>query len=367
METILHKLRLIEHPTYLYSFSVLDMLFLKRTPPIVNIVTTATLIDLAKLFPSLDFPGMDDVDASIRLGETVVYFRSVDSLNELERRRILPLTFLYDIHRKVYVDTSDVYPTLRDGTIQLTPDFRFPFFWEEIGQLGVLLSRYHYTLPENIITLGKPYGRLSPDRQRIALVRTITGTNAANGLSFLEKSGFISEHWPELLSLNSIEHSKEYHPEGNVWEHTLATLSQRKTLDISLSLGLLLHDIGKTESERYEGKQFHRHAQIGSFSAVQFLRRLCFSEDIIEKVRYLVQYHMLPAAIDKLPLYKIEHILESPLFPLLLELFRCDLASSYRKLTKYYNACRAYKKYTKNRNNPFREDMYYKRLLPKSV
>jgi poly(A) polymerase len=43
-----------------------------------------------------------------------------------------------------------------------------------------------------------------------------------------------------------------------------------------------------------------------------------------------------------------------PLFPVLLELYRCDLESSYRGPSAYYKACRIYRSYLKNSNNPYR-------------
>lgn len=351
MESILQELRKISQNIYLYYFSTLDKLFLKQQPPAVFAATTASLIDLAKTFSSLDFPGIDEVDASVRIGESLVYFRCIDSIEELPEQRLLPLSFLYDVHRSIFMDRNGVYHSLRNKTVCLSSRFTYPFSWKEIGEIGVLLARYHYELPRDMVTTGEPANMLPSDDQRLLLTHIVTGKNSAEGLRFLLHSGFIAAHWPELTVLDTVEQSKEYHPEGNVWEHTLHALSQRKSLTLSLALGLLLHDIGKTESYRYEGNQFYRHAQIGSYSAGQFLQRLSFPQEIVENVRYLVQYHMLPAAVEKIPLYKTEHILSSPQFPALLELFRCDLASSSRNLAKYYNACKFYRRFVKNQKN----------------
>ena len=367
VESILRSLQNINQNTYLYSFSALDKLFLKQAPPAVFAATTASLIDLAKIFPTLDFPGMEDIDASFQIGGSTVYFRSLDTLDELPGNRLLPLSFLYDVHRSIFINRNDVYFALRNKQICLSSGFRYPFTWMEIAEIGVLLARYHYEMPRHAATFGEPVSPPPPEKQRILLSHILTGQNSAEGLRLLEQSGFLSRHWPELSGLMKIEQAKEFHPEGNVWEHTLASVSQRKSLDLPLALGLLLHDIGKAGSYQYEGNRFYQHAQIGSHSAVQFLRRLGFPDEIVEDVRYLVQYHMLPAAVEKLPLYKTEHILSSPLFPALLELFRCDLASSSRNLSKYYDACKFYRRFMKNRKNPFRKKGHYQALVPKSV
>lgn len=367
VESILNDLTRIDQKIYLFSYSVLDRMFLKNPPPVLFAATEATLIDLAKTYAKVDFPGMDSFDACLELEGVEVYVKTVDSFEEIPGSRIHQLTFLFDIHRSIFIDRSDAYYSLRNDKIYFDSHFAFPFSWREIGDIAVLTARYHYQLPDEMITVGEPKGSLAVDDQRIILTDILTGKNAHTGLDFLMKSGFIQKYWPELTVLNSVEQSKEYHPEGNVWEHTLAALSQRKTMDLSLALGILLHDIGKTESQRFEGNQFHQHAQIGSYSAVQFLRTLGYPEHIIERVRFLVQYHMLPAAIDKIPPYKTEHVLTSANFPLLLELFRCDMASSSRNLSKYYNACKFYRRFMKNRKNPFKHRIEYSSLLPKSV
>jgi poly(A) polymerase len=64
---------------------------------------------------------------------------------------------------------------------------------------------------------------------------------------------------------------------------------------------------------------------------------------------------MMPAAIDRLPYYKKKEVIEDPLFPLLLELYRCDLSSSFHGLDGYYEACRYYKGFMKNKKNPYRQ------------
>ena len=74
----------------------------------------------------------------------------------------------------------------------------------------------------------------------------------AAGFELLKNCGFIATHWQELAALDEVDHSKEYHPEGNVWKHTMEALRYRKaasgSFDRRLSLGLLLHDSGKPHS-----------------------------------------------------------------------------------------------------------------------
>ena len=83
------------------------------------------------------------------------------------------------------------------------------------------------------------------------------------------------------------------------------------------------------------------------------MRRLGYEESLVAEVCYLIRYHMMPAALARLPLYRTERLMGSPLFPDLLELYRADLVSTFRKPTGYYEACRIYKRFLKNQNNPY--------------
>ena len=99
---------------------------------------------------------------------------------------------------------------------------------------------------------------------------------------------------------------------------------------------------------------FDQHSQIGAEIAYKLLRRLRFADHIVRDVSFLVREHMLPGFIHKLPTYRTERVMGSRLFPVLLELYRCDLSSTYRGPDGYYRACKVYRGYLKNVNNPFR-------------
>ncbi|MCL2270008.1 MAG: HD domain-containing protein, partial [Treponema sp.] len=166
-------------------------------------------------------------------------------------------------------------------------------------------------------------------------------------------------YWPELAALDNVDHSKEFHPEGNVWKHTMETMRYRKTpgqagFDLRLSLGLLLHDVGKPLSEASGRRRFNGHAELGEPLARRFLERLGFEAPLVRDVCYLVRNHMLPAALSRLPLKRTGEIMESFLFPTLLELYRCDESSSFKGLDNYYQNSAAYQSYLKHRRNPYR-------------
>jgi poly(A) polymerase len=167
-------------------------------------------------------------------------------------------------------------------------------------------------------------------------------------------SGFIETYWPELQRMSGVPHHKEYHPEGNGWEHTLETFKYRKGHDPVLSLALLLHDIGKPDAGSTPERAFDGHAELGATIAARFLGRLGFDPSWTREVTFLVRYHMMPAALTQLPIYRSERIMDSDLFPQLLELYRADLSASYWSPESYYQACQVYRTYRKNKANPYR-------------
>jgi poly(A) polymerase len=192
------------------------------------------------------------------------------------------------------------------------------------------------------------------ETQRILLNALLLSSQSGLGFSFLKLSGLLETLWPELAGLDRAGHSKEYHPEGNAWEHTLETFRYRKTEDLILSLGLLLHDSGKPLSASSGSRRFDGHAELGALLAAKFLSRLGYDSRTIDSVFFLVKNHMLPAALPRLPLSRTREILESPLFPVLMELYRCDESSSFKGLDGYYKSSAAYQAYLRNRRNPYR-------------
>jgi poly(A) polymerase len=180
--------------------------------------------------------------------------------------------------------------------------------------------------------------------------------NPGLGMELLKTCGFIKEFWPELATLDNADHTKEFHPEGNAWKHTMETFRYRKpgSYDLCLSLGLLLHDIGKPISMSAGSRRFNGHAELGEVQARRFLERLGFYASLITDVCFLVRNHMLTAALPRLPFFRTEEIMASPLFPILLELYRCDESSSFKGLDGYYESSAAYQAYLRNRRNPYR-------------
>jgi poly(A) polymerase len=345
----------------LESYSALDRYFGVREPGSVHLLTDASLVSLAKIIDDLDYRGLPFEDACVVIDERRYTFRCVDSVEEISPHPFTAQHLIYNVASDSFLDPRGIYRDLRSK--RLVEADKTITTWIAVMEAAKLVSRYHYEIE-------LPFSDLTDDdfdppiaMQRDLLVDILSSRYSEKGLSLLHRTGFIERFWPEIFEITSASHSKEYHPEGDGWEHTLETLRYRKTRNLTLSMALLLHDIGKPVSMKLKDKPFRDHAELGARISASLLRYLGFRSSFIKDVCFLVQYHMVPAALKKLPLYRTEKLMDSRLFPDLLELYRADISATFRGPESYYEACRVYKTYLKMKSNPYTVLKRQKRIL----
>lgn len=162
---------------------------------------------------------------------------------------------------------------------------------------------------------------LSPAAETIAVCRTMShetlpkerifgewskllakGKDISKGLEFLRATGWVS-HYPELAALIGCRQDPKWHPEGDVWRHTLLAMdafAKKRTgiphEDIVVGLAVLCHDFGKPLSSTEEGGHIRScgHDAMGLSPTESFLKRLTNEERILEEVPPLVANHMAP-------------------------------------------------------------------------
>lgn len=351
MEAPVEALRDAGYGVYYTSYSALDRYFRLPSHGPLHLLTEASLVALAQTFDELEYPGLPYEDAAVRTEERRVMFRCRDEdLNP----RPFPFTvqgLLYDPARDVFLDPEGIYLDLRSP--HLRPNYGVSSLYR-LADAAVLVSRYHYEVEPDELKLDDPLPEADPSFQRRLLLSIMAGRRPRKGLELLYYSGFVQSFWPELQKMSGVAHVKDYHPEGDGWEHTLEALQHRKQPDPLLSLALLLHDVGKPAAASTPERAFDGHAELGAETAGRFLRRLGFPQQLVQDVGFLVRFHMMPEALEVLPLYRSEPIMASALFPRLLELYRADLAATYGSPEGYYRACRIYRNYRKHKANPFR-------------
>ncbi len=182
--------------------------------------------------------------------------------------------------------------------------------------------------------------RISRERIREEMTKILTGRGARSGVEMLAESGILKEILPELVALQGVEQPPFYHPEGDVWEHTLRMLfilSESAPTDPRLAWAVVLHDIGKavSRSEDDAGVHFYGHVQTGKEIAAAILERLRFSRSDQETIMALVQEHMKFMHVRDMRPSKIKRFIRKADFDLHLELHRLDCLGSHGMLDNY--------------------------------
>lgn len=177
---------------------------------------------------------------------------------------------------------------------------------------------------------------VSAERVRDELARILTEGGARRGFELLDESGLLVVILPEVASMKGVEQPPEYHPEGDVWVHTLMLLEGMHHPSLTLALGALLHDAGKPNTFRVaERIRFDGHVEEGVRLTHQILTRLRFSNEEIETVEALVANHMKFKDLPNMRQSTLKRFLRMPDFLDHLELHRLDVMASNKRLDSY--------------------------------
>ncbi len=178
--------------------------------------------------------------------------------------------------------------------------------------------------------------RVSPERIRDELVRILTEGGARRGFELLDASGLLGDILPEVAAMKGVAQPPEFHPEGDVWTHTLIMLEGLQSPSPALALGVLLHDVGKPGTFRVADRiRFDGHVELGERIAREILNRLRFSNADVDQVIALIANHMRFSHVHQMRESTLKRMLRLPAFEEHLELHRLDCSSSHGHLDNY--------------------------------
>ena len=136
---------------------------------------------------------------------------------------------------------------------------------------------------------------MSKERVRDELTKMLTEGQARRAFELLEETGLLKEVLPEIARMRGVEQPAEFHPEGDVWVHTLGLLGQLEAgCSMTLAWGALLHDVGKppTFCRAPDRIRFDGHVVVGVAMAAEICRRFRFSNEETRQIVALVENHM---------------------------------------------------------------------------
>jgi poly(A) polymerase len=136
---------------------------------------------------------------------------------------------------------------------------------------------------------------VSRERVRDELTKMLTEGRARRAFELLDETGLLVEVLPEIARMKGVDQPPQFHPEGDVWKHTLGLLDQLEPgCPLTLAWGALLHDVGKPPTFRRapDRIRFDGHVEVGVAMAGEICRRSRFSNDETQQILALVENHM---------------------------------------------------------------------------
>ncbi len=200
-------------------------------------------------------------------------------------------------------------------------------------------ARFGFELEERtaaaIRGLADKIAAVSRERVRDELTRMLTEGHARRAFELLDETGLLAEVLPEIARMKGVEQPPQYHPEGDVWVHTLGLLAQlEEGCSMTLAWGALLHDVGKPPTFRRapDRIRFDGHVEVGVAMAAEICGRFRFSNEEARQTLALVENHMRFADADRMKASTLKRFFRLEGFDEHLALHRMDCLAASRNL-----------------------------------
>jgi poly(A) polymerase len=357
---IVARLRAAGHQAYLVGGCVRDIL-LGGEPGDYDVATDARPERVLELFPRAQFVGAHFGVALVREDGAeveVATFRSDHSY--LDGRHPVAVEFESDPRQDVLRRDFTVNALLLDPASGEVLDFaggRADLALRQIRAVGDparrfaedhlrmlravrFAARLGFTIEEKtfeaIRELHSRIRAISAERVRDELVRILTEGAARRGFELLDATGLLGDILPEVAAMKGVEQPPEFHPEGDVWTHTLMMLERMRNPSVTLAMGVLLHDVGKPRTFRVADRiRFDQHAEVGADMAVEIMQRLRFSNSETRRVEALIRNHLRFKDVRNMRESTLKRFMRMEGFDEHLELHRLDCAASHGWLDNY--------------------------------
>ena len=357
---IIKRLRKEGHEAYLAGGCVRDML-LGRDPRDYDVATGALPERVLEYFPNSVAVGAkfgvilvlgDEAKVEVatfrcdhdyldgRRPESVSFTRS--ARQDVERRDFTINGMLLDPLERLYLDHVGGRADLEAGLVRAIGKPQERFAEDRLRMLRAIrfAARLGFTIEEetqrSIEKQAAEIQGISAERIRNELNCILTEGGARRGFELLDETGLLSVLLPEVAAMRGVPQPPRFHPEGDVWLHTLLMLEQMAGPSVPLAWGVLLHDVGKPPTLRFaERIRFDGHVEVGVRIAEQILARLRFSRGDRDQVAALVANHMRFMNVTDMRSSTLKRFMRIEKFQEHLELHRLDCRGSHGSLDNY--------------------------------
>ena len=377
---IVRTLRQRAHQAYFAGGCVRDLL-LGREPADYDVATDATPQQVMQIFPQtyavgeqfgvVLVPESDGATGVLaRPGEPgkrtveVATFRSdvsysdgrhpdqvrftKDPQEDVQRRDFTINGMMLDPATNEVLDFVGGREDLNVGVIRAIGDPERRFAEDKLRMLRAVrfAARFDYKIEPATLAaiqqLAPKIHQVSSERVREELTKMLTEGRASQAFELLDTTKLLPEVLPEIAAMQGVEQPPQYHPEGDVFVHTLLLLEKLRpgasgSISKTLAWGALLHDVGKPPTFRVapDRIRFDGHVEVGVKMAAEICRRLRFSNDETDQILALVDNHMRFGQVQRMNQSTLKKFLRLPAFDEHLELHRIDCLSSHGQLDAY--------------------------------
>ncbi|HXM21547.1 MAG TPA: CCA tRNA nucleotidyltransferase [Terriglobales bacterium] len=269
---------------------------------------------------------------------------SKDPREDVERRDFTVNGLLLDPVTNQVLDFVGGRKDLEAGIIRTIGNPELRFAEDKLRMLRAVrfAARFGYAIEPKtfraIQKLASQIGQVSRERVRDELSKMLTEGHARQAFLLLDETGLLHEVLPEIEAMKGVEQPPQFHPEGDVFVHTLLLLDKLPhPCPITLAWGALLHDVGKPATFRVapDRIRFDGHVDVGVKIAEEICGRLRFSHDDTDQILALVDNHMRFAHVQQMKESTFKRFVRMPRFDEHLQLHRMDCQSGHGDLTSY--------------------------------
>jgi len=277
--------------------------------------------------------------------DRVVYAKTPQE--DVKRRDFTINALLLDPETNEILDFVGGRDDLRAGIIRAigNPEDRFREDKLRMVRAVRFAARFRYAIEEAtfaaIVKLAPEIHQVSAERLRDELTKLLTEGQARRGFELLDETRLLPELLPEIARMKGVEQPPQFHPEGDVWIHTLLMIEKLEpNCPPTVAWGVLLHDVGKPPTFKPPSGpgdriRFDEHAEVGTRMAEDICRRLRFSNEDTAQVAALVANHMRFKDVLQMKPATLKRFVRLDRFEEHMELHRLDCLSSHRKLDNY--------------------------------
>lgn len=273
--------------------------------------------------------------------------------DDVKRRDFTINGLLYDPVKNEILDYVGGREDISRGIIRTIGDPFERFTEDKLRMIRAARFACRFNFPihpdtkEAIIQFAPQIHVVSAERIREELEKILTGPNPHIGIKLLDELHLLQEILPEVSNMKGVRQPENYHPEGDVFVHTLLCLSKFVPLNeegierpsFTLAMGVLLHDIGKTVTfEESDRIRFNLHEKVGADMTAKICDRLKTANVEKDRIVWLVLKHLYFKDAQKMRLNKLKRLFANEGYPELAELSRIDALASSGDLSDY-NFC----------------------------